>query len=117
MINYRLLNKNSGFTLIEMMIVVFIIGVIVMIAIPSWMGARERTCTKNCVSQLRQIRSAKEEWAIENKMGDSATPTMDQLLSYIKHEPQCPAGGQYTVGSVADDPICSYGSNHVVNGQ
>jgi prepilin-type N-terminal cleavage/methylation domain-containing protein len=109
------LNRTRGFTMIEIMIVVLIIGILCSIAVPLWMGARENTYTKSCVSQLRQIQSAKEAWAIECQMDDSSVPTWDQLLQYIKTQPQCPAGGQYTIGAVVDDPICSYGNDHQID--
>lgn len=109
-----IINKKTGFTLIEIMVVVFIISMLCMIAIPSWIRARERSYTKTCIAQLRQVRTAKEEWAMEYKMNDSATPSWDQILVYVKSRPACPAGGDYTIGSVADEPICSYGNDHVI---
>ncbi|MCL6624082.1 MAG: prepilin-type N-terminal cleavage/methylation domain-containing protein, partial [Fimbriimonadales bacterium] len=55
--------RRKGFTLVEIMIVVLIIGILLAIAIPNFMRARETSRTKSCISNLRQIDAAKEQWA------------------------------------------------------
>ncbi|MCF7837474.1 MAG: prepilin-type N-terminal cleavage/methylation domain-containing protein, partial [Candidatus Marinimicrobia bacterium] len=61
-------NNKEGFTLVEIMIVVLIIALLAAIAVPSFMRARERSRTSACINNLRQIDSAKEQWAMEEQL-------------------------------------------------
>lgn len=109
---------RHGFTLVEIMIVVLIIGILLAIAVPNFIKARESSRTKACVANLKQIDSAKEQWAMDNKAKDG-DPVTDGALwaagGYIKSEPECPSGGDYTVGNVGTNPSCSTGGEHVLN--
>jgi prepilin-type N-terminal cleavage/methylation domain-containing protein len=66
--------RERGFTLVEIMIVVLIIGILLAIAVPSFMNARERSRANACRSNLRQIQAAKEQWAMATNQGPTATP-------------------------------------------
>ena len=103
-------NRKSGFTLVEIMIVVAIIGLLAAIAIPSFVRAREASQTNACINNLRQISGAKDQWAIENNHASSydteATIATD-LAPYLKSAPDCPASGEYTVGLIPVNPACS----------
>lgn len=104
-----------GFTLIEIMIVVLIIGIILMIATPSFLKARETSQAKACRSQLRETQYAKEHWAMNNRKQITAVATWDDLYPmYLKKLPTCPAGGTFTIGAVNDNPTCSIGGSHVL---
>jgi prepilin-type N-terminal cleavage/methylation domain-containing protein len=111
MINHRSPRQkrsNTGFTLIEMTIVLLIIGILMGIAIPSYLTAREKSRASVCRGQLRQIQDAKERWAIDKRKGSEDIPTPDDLApNYLKDIPLCPAGGTYTFGKVGDNPTCS----------
>ena len=99
--------KKSGFTLVEIMIVVAIIGLLAAIAIPSFVRARTTSQTNACINNLRQIDGAKDQWAIENNKVDSDTVTDTDVAPYVKGGmPDCPANGTYTLDRVADDPTC-----------
>ncbi len=109
----KLKNRRSkGFTLVEIMIVVLIIGILLAIAVPNFIRARETSRTKSCVANLRQIDAAKEQWAMDNKAsnGDAVTGTL--WPDYIKKAPECPSGGTYTVNVIGTDPTCSIGGSH-----
>ena len=62
-----------------------------------------------CVNNLRQIDGAKQQWALENKKGESAFPTTKDLAPYFKNGvlPACPAGGKYTLNAINAAPTCS----------
>lgn len=107
-------HKKSGFTLVEIMIVVLIIGLLAAIAIPSFAKARTRARISACINNLRQIDSAKEQYAMENNLNDGATVTNTQLAPYIKGSfPACPAGGAYTINTIGNNPTCNI-ANHVL---
>jgi len=55
---------TKGFTLVEIMIVVAIIGLLAAIAIPSFIKARTESQKNACINNLRQVESAKEQWAL-----------------------------------------------------
>jgi prepilin-type N-terminal cleavage/methylation domain-containing protein len=108
----RRTSRKGGFTLVEIMIVVAIIGLLAAIAIPNFVKARNTAQATGCINNLRQIDGAKQTWALEKGQGPDATPTEDDLNKYIKLDrngkiPGCPAGGQYTYGNVGTLPTCS----------
>ncbi|MBA4386436.1 MAG: hypothetical protein C0404_00550 [Verrucomicrobia bacterium] len=85
------------------------VGLMSAIAIPSFVKARGTAQINGCINNMRQIDSAKEQWALANKKGDNAVVDVKGMLQYVKgaQMPVCPAGGQYTVGTMADEPSCS----------
>ncbi len=101
---------KKGFTLVEIMIVVLIIGMLAAIAIPSFVKARNNSRIKSCVNNLRQIDGAKEQWAMENNQKEGANVDQVDVEAYVKKYPVCPAGGAYTINNVGTDPTCSLGN-------
>src|SRR6186997_1864830 len=90
-------HRNAGFTLVEIMIVVAIIGLLAAIAIPNFVKARGTAQKNACINNLRQIDGAKEQWALETKKSAGATTTATEVDAYIKGgAPTCPGGGAYT---------------------
>jgi prepilin-type N-terminal cleavage/methylation domain-containing protein len=109
--------RQAGFTLVEIMIVVAIIGLLAAIAIPNFVQARARAQANACINNLRQIDAAANQFALEKgkKTGDIISYPGD-LTPYIKLNsansiPGCPAGGSYIEGVVGNNPTCSLGSS------
>ena len=110
----KISRSKKGFTLVEIMIVVLIIGILMAIAVPNFIKARENSRRNSCIANLKQIDSAKEQYAMDQKLATGATVTMANLTDptngYIKGAatgPVCPSGGTYTVNSVGTAPTCS----------
>ena len=108
----------SGFTFIEMVIVVTIIGLLAAIAVPKAIQARDKAQTHTCVENLLHLDESKQQWATEYRKAETAVPTTDDIAPYFRANmmPFCPAKGHYTIGSVEDPSLCSlYARGHIVN--
>jgi len=109
----------SGFTLVEILIVVGIIGLLVAIAIPNFIKSRATSQQNACINNLRQINAAVEQWAMETGQAAGSPPPSlsSDLTPYIqlnsnKAIPTCPSGGTYTIYNVSAVPqvTCSLSS-------
>jgi len=108
------MRKAKGFTLVEIMIVVAIIGLLASIAIPNFIKARASARKNVCVNNLRQIEFAKDQWALENHKSITDTPLATDLDAYIKGTTanmECPEGGtsfadSYDIKAVHTDAAC-----------
>src|SRR5579863_9217428 len=99
-------HKAKGFTLIEIMIVVLIIGILLAIAVPNFVRARASSRLKAIVSNLKQIDSGVEQWAMEqNKNSGDAVAQADldgtngaaYLSGPVPAWPVGPVAGTYAV--------------------
>jgi len=124
-------NRKSGFTLVEIMIVVAIIGLLAAIAIPNFIRARTKSQQNACINNLRQIDGAIQQWALETKQTASATVAADGsgIAPYLGRgagtvaNVVCPSDTastfttSYLVGQVDEAPTCKINASEHVLGQ
>jgi len=101
-------NGEGGFTLVEIMIVVAIIGLLAAIAIPNMLRARSSAQTSACIDNLRLIDAAKQQWALEQKQVGTITPQATDVQPYLGRGsgelPWCPA-----------DPAGTFATSYILN--
>jgi len=108
------ISRKAGFTLVEIMIVVAIIGLLAAIAIPNFIKARATSQQTACLNNLRPFDAAIDMWALGTGQSTGAPIDVAAALSsnYLKMNinnsvPACPASGTYSVGNVGDAPQVS----------
>jgi len=110
--------SRSGFTLVEIMIVVLIIGILLAVAVPNFFTAREKSRRRTCQTNLRHIDEAKQQYATQHGTTLSTVLQMSDLAGnngFLRYTPECPAGGTYSVETLGDVPTCSLSAQgHVV---
>jgi prepilin-type N-terminal cleavage/methylation domain-containing protein len=128
----KISKPHAGFTLVEIMIVVAIIGLLAAIAIPNFIRARTTSQTNACINNLRQLDSVKQQWALENRRAATALPAQTDVQPYLGRGtggsiPYCPLDStetftmSYTMNDVSTPPLCNLGgasgigiTNHVL---
>ena len=109
--------NKKGYTLVEIMIVIAIIGLLAAIAIPNYVRARATSQATGCINNMRRYDNASQTWALETgKSTGAAAPKNTDIQPYIKlaannQLPTCPAGGTYKFKKVGAEPdvTCSLG--------
>ena len=109
-------NSHSGFTIWEIILLVFIIGFVAAIAIPNFNHDGHNSPGNACINNLRQIDAAANQLAIEHSLTNGSRINFpSDLTPYIKLDENgkmrsCPSGGTYHIGRVGKVPTCSLGT-------
>jgi prepilin-type N-terminal cleavage/methylation domain-containing protein len=101
--------RRRGFTLLEILIVVCVLGILVGMAFPNFLKSRTNAQKQICIENLSQIESAKQIWGVENGRADGDAPVDADLFGatrYMKLKPKCPAGGTYDLTAVGANATC-----------
>lgn len=110
------MSRKTGFTLVEIMIVVAIIGLLAAIAVPAFMKARNNARRSSCVNNMRLIEASKDNYAIDYGETNGIQLTWDNLCFYIKdltNKCFCPSAmnvdrspTNYNMGRLGFNPTC-----------
>lgn len=101
---------KSGFTLVEVMIVVAIVGLLAAIGVRNYISARMTAQRNVCITNLKQLDAAKQQWAADTNQGLTSTPANSDLFGaslYLKTNVVCPTGGSYSLNAVSVLPTCN----------
>jgi prepilin-type N-terminal cleavage/methylation domain-containing protein len=114
-------STRRGFTLVEIMIVVAIIGLLASVAIPNYVKARGLSQRNACINNLRQLDGAVQQWVMENKKAATSTVTLDDATPYLKNSIICQSGGttitdSYSVQDAQTPPACISAGGGSANG-
>lgn len=114
-------SKHFGFTLVELMVVVSLVGLLATICLPSFLRSVAVSKRNECINNLRQLDSAVQQFVLENKRAASSPVTIDDCVPYMKNTVTCPAGGttvhdSYSVTDGQTVPQCISTGGGAANG-
>lgn len=104
-------NANRGFTLVEMVVALFIVSVMMAVAIPNLQVAGAHAARTGCEANQRMVRAALTEYYLDHH-GYPTDSTTDAIVAdlkqngYLDSTPTCAAGGSYTI-TIASDGLTS----------
>jgi len=96
----RRAQDQKGFTLVELMVVVVILGILVAIAVPLYNAQTEKAKTTTCQANQRIIESAIVQWSMDPDNENAGIPDLGDLVDdgYLQSEPKCPSNnGEYKI--------------------
>ncbi|MDK2972798.1 MAG: type pilus assembly protein PilA [Candidatus Sumerlaeota bacterium] len=110
-----MIRTKKGFTLVEIMIVVAIIGILIAIAVPGFLKARETSRKNACQENQSKIDGAVQQYILEENLEDQAAAVTElggiaALVGegeYLRVTPECPSSGTYTLNGTGPAVTCS----------
>ena len=95
--------KQKGFTLVEIMIVVLIIGILLAIAVPNFITARQNSRAQSIIASLKQVEAGKDQCAMDTGLANGGSCA--NMSPYLKiYPPTFPVAGAYVEGAIGTDP-------------
>ena len=83
--------------------------VVAAFAIPAFIRARNTPASNACVSNLRNLDGATQQWALDNRKTTNDIPSWTDVRPYMSETLVCPQGGTYSLGRLDSPPGCSIG--------
>jgi len=99
--------REAGFTLVEMIVALFIVAVVMAIALPNLQAAGVRAAVTGCEGNQQMIRAALSEYYLDHHAYPNETTVAGDLADlktggYLSTTPVCPSGGAYTITVSSD---------------
>ncbi len=102
---------RKGYTLVEIMIVVAVLAILMSVAVPNYIKSGKEASRNSCISNLRQIDGAMEQWAMDNNVSAGTVLRSwqeEEVYNYVDGgKPDCPGKGEYTLHAISSSPQVS----------